>query len=149
MVDIKNPAAPKTGRACSPPSGALNDTRAVQVGSVNASMFALVADGKNGLKVLQLISPDTVPEHMGFTPRPAPRLIASFPIKHGEAQAISRGLDRDRVTDETGQQTVVFGRRGARAVPPGRDARLPAPPRRHALPRGRHRLPPRRVRGRH
>src|SRR5206468_1188410 len=26
----------------------------------------------------------------------------------------SRGLDRDRVVDETGNQTVVFGRRGSR-----------------------------------
>ena len=32
----------------------------------------------------------------------------------GEAICVSRGLDRDRVVDETGAQTVVFGRRGAR-----------------------------------
>ena len=32
----------------------------------------------------------------------------------GEAICVSRGLDRDRVVDETGGQTVVFGRRGAR-----------------------------------
>lgn len=113
IVDIERPEQPRLTQMFNA-DGELNDTRAVQVGSVNASMFALVADGKNGLKVLQLISPDTVPEHMGFAPRPAPRLIASFPIKHGGAQAISRGLDRDRVTDETGQQTVVFGRRGSR-----------------------------------
>ena len=30
--------------------------------------------------------------------------------------SVSRGLDRDRVTDETGNQTVVFGRRGARPL---------------------------------
>ncbi len=93
--------------------GALNDTRAVQIGSVNASMFALVADGKNGMRVLQMISPENVPEHMGFSPQPNPKLIATFPT-HGPAVAISRGLDRDRVVDETGNQTVVFGRRGAR-----------------------------------
>ncbi len=93
--------------------GALNDTHAVQIGSVNASMFALVADGKNGLRVVQLISPDTVPGAMGFSPRPNPRLIATYHT-HGEAIAVSRGLDRDRVVDETGGQTVVFGRRGAR-----------------------------------
>jgi hypothetical protein len=93
--------------------GALNDSRAVQIGSVNASMFALVADGKNGLRVLQLISPDTVPGHMGFSPLPNPKLIATYPT-HGEAVAVSRGLDRDRVVDETGNQTVVFGRRGSR-----------------------------------
>ena len=93
--------------------GALNDTRAVQIGSVNASKFALVADGQNGLRVVQLISPDTVPGAQGFSPRPNPRLIATYHT-HGEAVAVSRGLDRDRVVDETGGQTVVFGRRGSR-----------------------------------
>jgi hypothetical protein len=76
-------------------------------------MYALVADGKNGLRVLQMISPDSVPGHMGFSPRPNPKLIATYPT-HGEAVAVSRGLDRDRVVDETGNQTVVFGRRGSR-----------------------------------
>jgi hypothetical protein len=85
----------------------------VQIGSVNASIFALVADGKNGLRVLQLISPENVAEFMGFSPRPNPKLIATFPTR-GLAVAVSRGLDRDRVVDETGNQTVVFGRRGSR-----------------------------------
>ncbi|MDP9254461.1 MAG: hypothetical protein M3O66_05930, partial [Verrucomicrobiota bacterium] len=86
----------------------------VQIGSVNASEFALVADGKNGFRVLQLISPDTVPGTQGFSPQPNPKLIATFKTK-GEANCVSRGLDRDRVVDETGGQTVVFGRRGARS----------------------------------
>jgi hypothetical protein len=94
-------------------NGELNDTRAVQIGSVAASMYALVADGKNGLRVLQMISPDTVPGAAGFSPRPAPRLIATYHTHH-PMLAVSRGLDRDRVVDETGGQTVVFGRRGAR-----------------------------------
>jgi hypothetical protein len=93
--------------------GALNDTRAVQVGSIGASEFALVADGKNGLRALQLISPENVPGHMGFSPAPNPKLIATFPSP-SPAVAVSRGLDRDRVADETGNQTVVFGRRGSR-----------------------------------
>ena len=76
-------------------------------------MYALVADGKNGFRVIQMISPDTVEGASGFSPRPAPRLIASYHTHH-PALAISRGLDRDRVVDETGGQTVVFGRRGAR-----------------------------------
>ena len=63
--------------------------------------------------MVQLISPDTVPGAQGFSPRPNPRLIATYPTK-GEAIAVSRGLERDRVVDETGGQTVVFGRRGAR-----------------------------------
>ena len=68
---------------------------------------------RTDLRVLQLISPDTVPGAMGFSPRPNPKLIATYPMK-GEAICVSRGLDRDRVVDETGGQTVVFGRRGAR-----------------------------------
>ncbi|MBC8095585.1 MAG: hypothetical protein H7Y43_07220, partial [Akkermansiaceae bacterium] len=112
IVDIKNPRAARLVSLYDA-DGALNDTRAVQVGSISASEFALVADGKNGLRVLQLISPENVPGHMGFSPAPNPKLIASFPTSH-EAVAVSRGLDRDRVVDETGNQTVVFGRRGSR-----------------------------------
>ncbi|MDB6123177.1 MAG: hypothetical protein JWQ71_2170 [Pedosphaera sp.] len=112
FIDITNPEAPKL-ECMYNADGALNDTRAVQIGSVNASMFALVADGKNGLRVLQMISPENVPGHMGFSPQPNPKLIATF-ATHGPAVAVSRGLDRDRVVDETGNQTVVFGRRGAR-----------------------------------
>jgi hypothetical protein len=112
IVDIEKPEHPKLDQMFNA-NGALNDTRSVQIGSVNASMFALVADGKNGLRVLQMISPDTVPGHMGFSPRPNPKLIATKHTK-GLAVAVSRGLDRDRVADETGNQTVVFGRRGAR-----------------------------------
>jgi len=112
IIDIKNPAAPAL-REKFTAGGALNDTRAVQIGSINASMFALVADGKNGLRVIQMISPENVPGHMGFSPPPAPKLIATYPTAH-EALAVSRGLDRDRIVDETGNQTVVFGRRGSR-----------------------------------
>lgn len=112
IIDIERPEAPALDQMFNA-DGILNDCRAVQIGAVNASMFALVADGKNGLRVLQLISPDTVPGHMGFSPRPNPQLIATFPTR-GEAVAVSRALDRDRVVDETGHQTVVFGRRGAR-----------------------------------
>jgi hypothetical protein len=112
IVDVENPESPSLDQMYNA-GGALNDTRAVQIGSVNASQFALVADGKNGLRVLQLISPDTVPGAQGFSPRPNPKLIATYRSK-GEAICVSRGLERDRVVDETGGQTVVFGRRGAR-----------------------------------
>jgi LVIVD repeat len=112
IIDVENPEHPFVDQIFNA-GGALNDTRAVQIGSVNASQFALVADGKNGLRVVQLISPDTVPGAQGFSPRPNPRLIATYHTK-GEAICISRGLERDRVVDETGGQTVVFGRRGAR-----------------------------------
>jgi hypothetical protein len=112
IVDVENPERPRLDQMFNA-GGLLNDTRAVQIGSVSASQFALVADGRNGLRVVQLISPDTVPGAQGFSPRPNPRLIATYPT-HGEAIAVSRGLERDRVVDETGGQTVVFGRRGSR-----------------------------------
>ena len=112
ILDIKNPAAPRLHSHFTA-DGQLNDTRAIQIGAVNASMFGLVADGKNGLRVVQLISPENQPNYMGFSPEPKPKLIATYPTK-GPAVAVSRGLDRDRVVDETGGQTVVFGRRGSR-----------------------------------
>jgi len=112
IIDIEKPERPYLDRMFNA-DGALNDTCAVQIGSVNGSQFALVADGRNGLRVLQLISPDTVPGAQGFSPRPDPKLIATYPTK-GKAICVSRGLERDRVVDETGGQTVVFGRRGSR-----------------------------------
>jgi hypothetical protein len=112
IIDIEKPEQPRLDQMFNA-GGALNDTRAVQIGSVAASMYALVADGKNGLRVLQMISPDTVDGAAGFSPRPAPRLIATYPTHH-PMLAVSRGLDRDRVVDETGGQMVVFGRRGSR-----------------------------------
>ncbi len=112
IVDVENPERPRLDQMFNA-GGVLNDTRAVQIGSVSASQFALVADGRNGLRVVQLISPDTVAGAQGFSPRPNPKLIATYPTK-GETICVSRGLERDRVVDETGGQTVVFGRRGSR-----------------------------------
>jgi hypothetical protein len=94
-------------------AGKLNDATAVRIGITNASMFAYIADGKNGLKVVQLTSPDDTPNYAGFSPRPAPRMIAWYPTR-GPAICISKGLDRDRAVDESGNQLGVFGRRGSR-----------------------------------
>ncbi len=112
VVDIQNPEAPKLQQSFTA-KGQLSDVQDVKIGSVHASMYALVANGKQGLSVVQLISPDTVPGAAGFSPPPSPQLIATFPTE-GRALAISRGLDRDRIVDETGNQTVVFGRVGSR-----------------------------------
>lgn len=122
IINIERPTQPKLDQIYNA-DGKLSDTRAVQIGAVNASMFALVADGRNGFHVLQLISPENVPEFMGFTPRPNPKWIASYKT-HSPAVAISRGLDRDRVVDEAGNQTVVFGRRGSRPFNLAEMARL-------------------------
>jgi hypothetical protein len=92
--------------------GKLNDTNSVRVGMTNNSLFAYVADGRNGLRVLQLTS-DQTPGFTGFSPLPIPQLIAEYPT-HGPALSLSKGLDRDRAVDESGHQLSVFGRRGAR-----------------------------------
>jgi len=42
-------------------------------------------------------------------------LIASAHTK-GPALGISKGIDRDRAVDESGNQLAVFGRRGARPL---------------------------------
>ena len=93
--------------------GQLNDAEDVIVASTNASAFAYVADGRNGLKVLQLTAPDTQPNFYGFSPAPKPQLIA-WAHTPSPALALSKALDRDRAVDETGGQIAVFGRLGSR-----------------------------------
>jgi len=112
IVDMENPEQP------GPPvfynaGGKINDTYAVKLGMTNASLFAYVADGRNGLRVLQMVSPATNDDLWGFSPVPKPELIATYRTK-GPAIALSKGLDRDRAVDESGNQLTVFGRRGAR-----------------------------------
>jgi len=112
IIDVKQPEKPRLDQTYNAESK-LNDARQVKIAMTNASLFAYVADGKNGLRVLQLTSPETMPNYAGFSPRPQPQLIATFKTK-GDALAISKGLDRDRAVDESGNQVAVFGRRGAR-----------------------------------
>ncbi len=95
--------------------GRIVDTRDVVVASTNASLFAYLADGSGGIKVLQLTSPDSQPNFYGFSPEPKPELIATYPTK-SPALALSKGLDRDRGVDETGGQIAVFGRKGSRPL---------------------------------
>ena len=63
--------------------------------------------------VVQLTDPATDDRNFGFSPKPYPQLIATFPTK-GRALSLSRGLDRDRAVDESGNQIAVFSRVGAR-----------------------------------
>jgi len=97
--------------------GKLQDANDVVIASTNASLFAYVADGRGGLKVLQLTSPETQAKFYGFSPEPRPQLIASYATSK-PALSLSKGLDRDRAVDETGNQIAVFGRRGARSLDP-------------------------------
>lgn len=80
---------------------------------IYAGLFAYVADGRNGLKVVELSSPESVPGNQGYSPQPAPKLIAHYPTK-GTATQVSEGYRRDRGVDESGNQIAIFGRRGAR-----------------------------------
>lgn len=115
IVDVETPTAPKLDQFFTA-DGQLNDVNDVKVGMVAGSAFAFVADGRNGMRVLQIVSPWDDPAHFsGFSPRPKPKLIATARTK-GPALAISKGIDRDRAVDESGNQLAVFGRRGARPL---------------------------------
>jgi hypothetical protein len=112
LVNVTQPEQPRLDRMFSA-DGKLNDVDDVKIGAVDASVFAYVADGRNGLRILQVISPEDSHESYGFSPRPTPKLIATYRTS-GAALAVSRGIDRDRAVDESGNQLAVFGRRGAR-----------------------------------
>jgi hypothetical protein len=112
IVDVERPEHPKLDQMFSA-DGKMNDVHDVKIGMVDASAFAFVADGANGLRILQILSPEDSPNAYGFSPRPTPKLIATYRTA-GPALAISKGTDRDRAVDESGNQLSVFGRRGAR-----------------------------------
>ncbi|NMW30504.1 hypothetical protein HKD42_00290 [Altererythrobacter sp. RZ02] len=112
IIDITRPLAPSVYKK-ETFGGTMNDVEDVIVASTNASLFAYVADGVNGMKVLQLTSPDSQPNFYGFSPAPVPELIA-FAKTKSPSISLSKGLDRDRAVDETGGQMAVFGRLGSR-----------------------------------
>ena len=112
IADVKAPRTPRLYQRYDA-GGTLTDAQDVVVASTNASLFAYVADGRNGLKVLQLTSPGSQPNLYGFSPKPMPELIA-FARTRGPALSLAKGLDRDRAVDETGGQIAILGRLGAR-----------------------------------
>jgi len=115
IFDVENPEAPRLDQVFNA-NNQLNDVNDIKIGMVAASAFAFVADGHNGLRVLQILSPwDDAAHFSGFSPRPTPKLIATARTR-GSALAISKGIDRDRAVDESGNQLAIFGRRGARPL---------------------------------
>jgi hypothetical protein len=115
IVDVENPEKPQTDQEFGG-NGQMNDSYDVKIGMVAGSAFAFVADGVYGLRIWQIVSPWDDPAHFsGFSPRPTPKLIATAHTR-GPALAISKGIDRDRAVDESGNQLGVFGRRGARPL---------------------------------
>ena len=115
ILDITKPAEAFVDQMFNA-NGKINDAHDIQLGITNVSEFAYLADGKNGLRVIQLTSPQTLGND-GFSPRPTPFLVATYKLpKNGHALAVSRGMDRDRAVDESGNQIAVFGRVGARPL---------------------------------
>ncbi len=115
IIDVENPEAPRIDQVFNA-NNAMHEVNDVKIGMVAGSAFAFVADGHNGLRILQIVSPWDDPAHFsGFSPRPTPKLIATAKTK-GPALALSKGIDRDRAVDESGNQISVFGRRGARPL---------------------------------
>jgi len=113
ILDIKQADRPKIDQIYNA-EGEINDCHDVKLGITYVSEMAYIADGKNGMRIVQLTGPET-PGNDGFSPRPTPKLIATYKIpKKGHALSITRGLDRDRAVDEAGKQIAVFGRVGAR-----------------------------------
>ncbi len=114
IIDIEKPERPIIFNKFND-DGKINDVYDVKVATTNASLIAYIADGQNGLKILQLTDPERVPGFYGFSPEVKPKLIA-WKKTEGPAIAISKGLDRDRAVDETGDQVSVFGRIGSRPL---------------------------------
>ncbi|HLW76369.1 MAG TPA: hypothetical protein VKS01_05275 [Bryobacteraceae bacterium] len=110
IVDVERPEHPRIDQIL---GGEISDTRDVKIGMTNASAFAYLADGANGVRIVQLFSPSDNPNYLGFSPRPTPKLIATYRTR-SPALAISKGIDRDRAVDESGNQLAVFNRRGSR-----------------------------------
>lgn len=112
IIDVERPEEPKLAQMFNA-NGELKDTRDLKIGMVSSSQFAFVADGEAGFKIVQLFSPSDNNKFYGFSPLPTPKVIAHYKTK-GPALAVSKGVDRDRAVDESGNQLAVFGRRGAR-----------------------------------
>jgi hypothetical protein len=112
IVDVEKPEQPKIDQIFNG-EGKLTDTRDIKLGMVAASAFAYIADGTGGMKIVQIFAPNDQPNYLGFSPKPTPKLIATYKTK-APALAVSKGIDRDRAADESGNQVAVFNRRGSR-----------------------------------
>jgi hypothetical protein len=114
IVDVECPTSPM-GPVFYNANGCINDASGVITGATLASLYVYLADGKNGLRVINVATPFNGSDVKGFSPVPRPHLIATHPT-HGCAIALSEGMIRDRFVDESGNQVGVFGRRGGRSM---------------------------------
>jgi len=114
IVDVEKPEKPLIDQVFSA-GGLIRDTNDIKIGMTAASAFAYLADGAGGMRIVQLFAPSDNPNYLGFSPKPTPKLIATYRTR-GPALAISKGVDRDRAVDESGNQVAVFNRRGSRPL---------------------------------
>ena len=81
IVDVTNATQPKVDQVFND-GGAINDLNDVKLGMTYVSEFAYLADGCNGLRIVQLTSPET-PGNYGFSPRPTPRSSPRIQFQRG------------------------------------------------------------------
>lgn len=112
VLDVENPTTPG-GLRFFTAQGCINDATALAVETVYGSFFVHLADGVNGLRVIQVVTPADGHESKGFSPDPNPRLVATYRTK-GPAIAVAEGMPRDHYVDIDGNQFSVFGRLGSR-----------------------------------
>ncbi len=115
ILDVQNPENPSIVTKFTA-EGKIGDLRQVKVAMTYDSLYAYLADGVNGFHVVQLVTAGDGPRSpYGFSPEPKPKLISSMKSS-SPLIAISKGLDRDRAVDESGNQMAVFGRIGGRPM---------------------------------
>ncbi|MCB9832757.1 MAG: hypothetical protein H6807_09805 [Planctomycetes bacterium] len=115
VVDLEKPTQPKIQQVWNA-DGAIDDLYQVKVAMTYDSVYGYLADGRNGLRVVQLVGAGDGPRSpYGFSPPPLPVLVATYPT--GEpCVAVGKALDRDRAVDESGNQVTLFGRIGGRPM---------------------------------
>ena len=114
IVDVEKPERRRLDQMFNA-EGAIDDVNDVKVAMTNACVFAYVADGHERATVCSSFRRTTPPARSGSARgrRPADRDVSQT---HEPALSVSKGLDRDRAVDESGNQVAVFGRRGGRPL---------------------------------
>ena len=77
IVDVEKPEQPLIDQVFNA-GGAIHDTNDVKLGMTAASAFAYLADGSGGMRIVQLFAPSDNPNYLGFSPKPTPKLIATY-----------------------------------------------------------------------
>ena len=116
ILDIENPEQPRIDQVYNA-GGCINDLHDVKLGITYVSEFAYLADGKNGLRVVQLTSPGDAGQR-----RLQPAADAAADRHLQDPARRPRAGDRRRASTATGPWTRaatrsrVFGRVGARPL---------------------------------